>query len=164
MGGILAVIEYVGMIMSGFLSISFSVSEIPRARVNCARISEILDAPSLPPAADLSLPLLRGEISLSGVGYRYPGSEGNALSGVDLHILPGEKVAIIGGTGSGKSTLVRLLTGLSAPTEGVLRLDGTDVREMSGQRVREQRKLRFAAGDRLFRGTVRKNVSRWAGK
>lgn len=157
-GGILAVIEYVGMIMSGFLSISFSVSEIPRARVNCARISEILDAPSLPPAADLSLPPLRGEISLSGVGYRYPGSEGNALSGVDLHILPGEKVAIIGGTGSGKSTLVRLLTGLSAPTEGVLRLDGTDVREMSGQRVRDNVSC-VLQRDTVFSGTVRENVA-----
>ena len=83
--------------------------------MNCARLSEVLDAPSVPPARDAGLPLLHGEIALKGVSYRYPGSEGDALSEIDMHISPGEKIAVIGGTGSGKSTLVRLLLGLASP-------------------------------------------------
>ncbi|MBS5023454.1 MAG: ABC transporter ATP-binding protein, partial [Firmicutes bacterium] len=136
-GGILAVIEYVGMIMSGIMTISFSISEIPRARVNCMRLGEVLSAESIPEATDTHLPPFKGAVSLKKVGYRYPGSEGSALSGVDMEIAAGEKVALIGGTGSGKSTLVRLLTGLSAPTEGELLFDGKPVSEISEQRIRD---------------------------
>ena len=58
-GGILAVIEYVGMIMSGIMTISFSISEIPRARVNCMRLGEVLSAESIPEATDTHLPPLK---------------------------------------------------------------------------------------------------------
>ena len=72
-GGILAVIEYVGMIMSGIMSISFTVSEIPRAKVNCMRISEVLTADSVPETRAEGQPPLKGGIRLKGVSYRYPG-------------------------------------------------------------------------------------------
>ena len=156
-GGILAVIEYVGMIMSGFLTVSFSISEVPRFRVNCARLSEVLDAPSVPPARDAGQPLLRGEIALKGVSYRYPGSEGDALSEIDMHISPGEKIAVIGGTGSGKSTLVRLLLGLASPASGELCFDGIDSRQMSEKRIRENVSC-VLQRDTIFSGTVRENV------
>lgn len=157
-GGILAVIEYVGMIMSGIMTISFSVSEIPRARVNCARISEVLSAKSVPEAADLTLPPFKGAVSLKGIGYRYPGSEGNALTDISMELAAGERVALIGGTGSGKSTLVRLLTGLSAPTEGELLFDGQSVKEISPQRLRDNVSC-VLQKDTIFSGTIRENVA-----
>ena len=157
-GGILAVIEYVGMIMSGIMTISFSISEIPRARVNCMRLGEVLSAESIPEATDTHLPPLKGAVSLKKVGYRYPGSEGSALSGVDMEIAAGEKVALIGGTGSGKSTLVRLLTGLSAPTEGELLFDGKPVSEISEQRIRDNVSC-VLQKDTIFSGTIGENVA-----
>ena len=104
-GGILAVIEYVGMIMSGIMNISFTVSEIPRAKVNCMRISEVLTADSVPETRAEGQAPLKGGIRLKGVSYRYPGASDDALSGIDMEILPGQKIAFIGGTGSGKSTV-----------------------------------------------------------
>ena len=157
-GGILAVIEYVGMIMSGIMTISFSISEIPRARVNCMRLGEVLSAESIPEATDTHLPPFKGAVSLKKVGYRYPGSEGSALSGVDMEIAAGEKVALIGGTGSGKSTLVRLLTGLSAPTEGELLFDGKPVSEISEQRIRDNVSC-VLQKDTIFSGTIGENVA-----
>lgn len=155
-GGILAVIEYVGMIMSGFLSISFTISEVPRVRVNCARIGEVLSAPVPSERADASP--LSGGISLSEVSYRYPGSEGDALSGVTMDILPGERAAVIGGTGSGKSTLVRLLSGLALPTSGELRFDGRRREEMSGKNIRDGVSC-VLQRDTIFSGTLRDNVA-----
>lgn len=155
-GGILAVIEYVGMIMSGFLNISFTISEIPRVRVNCARIGEVLSAPVPSERAD-AFPL-SGGISLSEVSYRYPGSEGDALSGVTMDILPGERAAVIGGTGSGKSTLVRLLSGLALPTSGELRFDGRRREEMSGKNIRDGVSC-VLQRDTIFSGTLRDNVA-----
>ena len=157
-GGILAVIEYVGMIMSGIMTISFSISEIPRARVNCMRLGEVLSAESIPEATDTHLPPFKGAVSLKKVGYRYPGSEGSALSGVDMEIAAGEKVALIGGTGSGKSTLVRLLTGLSAPTYGELLFDGKPVSEISEQRIRDNVSC-VLQKDTIFSGTIGENVA-----
>ena len=157
-GGILAVIEYVGMIMSGIMTISFSISEIPRARVNCMRLGEVLSAESIPEATDTHLPPFKGAVSLKKVGYRYPDSEGSALSGVDMEIAAGEKVALIGGTGSGKSTLVRLLTGLSAPTEGELLFDGKPVSEISEQRIRDNVSC-VLQKDTIFSGTIGENVA-----
>ncbi len=155
-GGILAVIEYVGMIMSGFLSISFTISEVPRVHVNCARIGEVLSAPVPSERAD-AFPL-SGGISLSEVSYRYPGSEGDALSGVTMEILPGERAAVIGGTGSGKSTLVRLLSGLALPTSGELRFDGRRREEMSGKNIRDGVSC-VLQRDTIFSGTLRDNVA-----
>ena len=155
-GGILAVIEYVGMIMSGFLSISFTISEVPRVRVNCARIGEVLSAPVPSERAD-AFPL-SGGISLSEVSYRYPGSEGDALSGVTMDILPGERAAVIGGTGSGKSTLVRLLSGLALPTSGELHFDGRRREEMSGKNIRDGVSC-VLQRDTIFSGTLRDNVA-----
>ena len=157
-GGILAVIEYVGMIMSGIMTISFSISEIPRARVNCMRLGEVLSAESIPEATDTHLPPFKGAVSLKKVGDRHPGSEGSALSGVDMEIAAGEKVALIGGTGSGKSTLVRLLTGLSAPTEGELLFDGKPVSEISEQRIRDNVSC-VLQKDTIFSGTIGENVA-----
>lgn len=160
-GGILAVIEYVGMVMSGFLNISFTISEIPRLRVNCARLDEVLAAPSERETAEgesADDTPLRGEIGLCGVSYRYPGSEGEALSEIDMHISPGERVAVIGGTGAGKSTLVRLLIGLCAPSAGRLLFDGTDRENLTRRQIRKGISC-VLQRDAIFSGTLRENVA-----
>ena len=74
-----------------------------------------------------------------------------------MHISPGEKIAVIGGTGSGKSTLVRLLLGLASPASGELCFDGIDSRQMSEKRIRENVSC-VLQRDTIFSGTVRENV------
>lgn len=156
-GGIFAVIEYVGMIMSGIMTISFTISEVPRARVNCARIGEVLSAPSVPERPDGDFAPFKGEISLKNVSYRYYDSEGDALTNVNMEIAAGEKIAVIGGTGSGKSTVVRLLMGFSAPTGGELLFDGINAGEIGERRIRDNVSC-VLQKDTVFSGTVRENV------
>ena len=86
------------------------------------------------------------------------GKRGDALSGVTMEILPGERAAVIGGTGSGKSTLVRLLSGLALPTSGELRFDGRRREEMSGKNIRDGVSC-VLQRDTIFSGTLRDNVA-----
>jgi ATP-binding cassette subfamily B protein len=80
-------------------------------------------------------PLKEG-FTFEGVGYRYPGSETWALSGVTLHLRPGERLALVGGNGAGKTTLVKLLARLYDPTEGRILLDGRDLRDYDLESLR----------------------------
>jgi ATP-binding cassette subfamily B protein len=77
----------------------------------------------------LSLPLRIG-IEFRGVGFRYPDSAEWALRGVDLTIRPGEKIALVGHNGAGKTTLIKLLSRLYDPTEGIILIDGIDIRDL----------------------------------
>ncbi len=135
-GGVLAVIEYVGMITSGILSVSYFLSEIPRFRTNCGRVSEILHAENENDGYGADELEADGSIRLENVGFSYTG-DGLALSGVTARIEAGETVAFIGGTGSGKSTLVRLLCGLDKPTEGEIYFGEKDISLYSPAQVRK---------------------------
>jgi ATP-binding cassette subfamily B protein len=73
----------------------------------------------------------RGEIQLDHVSFSYPGASSETLHDIDLHIMPGETIALVGGNGAGKTTLANLILRLYDPTSGVVRVDGVDVREYS---------------------------------
>jgi len=97
-------------------------------------------------------------VQLENVEFRYPGTDSSALSGLNLRIEPGERVAIIGRVASGKSTLGRVLCGLYAPTDGGMLVGGIDSRQYHPQQLREA--LRFVGQDAaLFTGTVKDNLS-----
>ncbi len=135
-GGILAVIEYVGMITMGILNISYFLSEIPRFRTNCKRVAEILSADDendgykeQPLDAD-------GSVRFENVGFSYV-QDRLAIQGVTAEIKAGETVAFIGGTGAGKSTLVRLLCGLDQPTQGKIFFGNTDISALSPKSIRK---------------------------
>jgi ATP-binding cassette subfamily C protein LapB len=97
-------------------------------------------------------------VQFENVEFRYPGADSSALSGLNLRIEPGERVAIIGRVASGKSTLGRVLCGIYAPTDGGLLVGGIDSRQYQPQQLREA--LRFVGQDAaLFTGTVKDNLS-----
>lgn len=103
-------------------------------------------------------PALRGEIEFRGVKFAYPGRTDAALDGVSFRIRPGERVALIGRVGSGKSTIQRLIQGLYTPAEGAVLLDGVDVRQLDPADVR--RNLGYVSQDvTLFYGTLRENIT-----
>jgi len=89
------------------------------------------------PAKKLTASLTRG-IEFRGVGFRYPESDEWVLRGIDLKILPGEKIALVGHNGAGKTTLVKLLSRLYDPSEGTILIDGTDIRELDPLDLRQK--------------------------
>jgi ATP-binding cassette subfamily C protein LapB len=101
---------------------------------------------------------VKGEIELRGVKFAYPNREDKALDGVSLRILPGEKVALIGRVGSGKTTIQKLMLGLYQPTDGAVLIDGIDLRQLDPADVR--RNLGYVSQDvTLFYGTLRENIA-----
>jgi ATP-binding cassette subfamily C protein LapB len=101
---------------------------------------------------------LRGEIEFRNVVFQYPGRSDNALEGVNLRILPGERVAFIGRVGSGKSTLQRLMMGLYRPKSGSVLIDGVDLRQLDPADLR--RNLGYVSQDvMLFYGSMRENIT-----
>ena len=108
-------------------------------------------------SAFLSRPRLDGDVELRGVAFTYPGQERPALSGVSFRIARGERVALVGRVGSGKSTVGKLLLGLYQPQEGTVFLDGADIRSIDPAEVR--RNVASVPQDvTLFFGTLRENL------
>jgi ATP-binding cassette subfamily C protein LapB len=101
---------------------------------------------------------LKGEIELRGVRFAYPNRDDAALDGVSFRVTPGERVALIGRVGSGKSTIQRLVLGLYEPTAGEVLLDGVDVRQLDPADVR--RNIAYVSQDvLLFHGSLRDNIA-----
>jgi ATP-binding cassette subfamily C protein LapB len=101
---------------------------------------------------------LRGEIEFRNVRFAYPNRQDTALDGVSFRIAPGERVALIGRVGSGKSTIERLILGLYQPTDGAVLLDGIDLRQLDPADVRAN--VGYVSQDvTLFYGTLRENVT-----
>ena len=105
----------------------------------------------------VSRPALSGDIVFKDVSFKYPGQENAALRGVNLRIRAGEKVAILGRVGSGKSTLNKLILGLYQPEQGAVLVDGVDLRQLDPAELR--RSIGYVAQDvTLFYGTLRENL------
>ncbi|WP_029144914.1 ABC transporter ATP-binding protein [Microbacterium luticocti] len=130
-GTLFAFMQYVGQILMGVLMASFMTIMIPRAAVSAERIGEVLDtdtslARPAHPAREFPTP---GTVEFDHVTFAYPGADEPVLTDVSFRAEPGETVAIVGSTGSGKTTLVSLIPRLFDVTGGAVRVAGVDVRE-----------------------------------
>ncbi|WP_040167131.1 ABC transporter ATP-binding protein [Microbacterium gorillae] len=130
-GTLFAFMQYVMQILMGVLMASFMTIMIPRAAVSAERIGEVLDADTgLATAANPVTDFPEtGTVSFEDVEFSYPGADEAVLSGITFAAARGETVAIVGSTGSGKTTLVSLLPRLFDVSAGAVRVDGVDVRE-----------------------------------
>lgn len=156
-GDIFAVIQYITLIMNGVVMAAFSIVMYPHAKVAAKRIGEVLDVES--PAEPVEEELhFSGDIRLENLSFGYEGAAENAVSEISLHIRPGQQVAVIGGTGSGKSTLVQLLMGFRRPSAGHIYFDGRDSVSISPKTIRENIScvLQKAA---IYSGSIRKNIA-----
>ncbi|WP_247652700.1 type I secretion system permease/ATPase [Ideonella aquatica] len=130
------------------------------ARTALAGLDEIMKNPVERPAgkAYIHRAKLRGEIEFRGVSFAYPGRDDKALDKISFKVQPGERVAVIGKVGSGKSTLQRLLMGLYQPTEGAVLIDGIDLRQLDPADLR--RNVGCVSQDvMLFFGSLRDNIT-----
>jgi ATP-binding cassette subfamily B protein len=158
-GSLMAFIQYAGMIMFSLVMVSIIFIMIPRAQASADRINEVLDIvpdindPANPkPASDC-----KGCVEFQNVSFTYPGAEQPAICDLSFDVHPGEITAIIGGTGSGKSTLVNLIPRFYDVGEGRVLVDGVDVREMTQETLRS--KVGFVPQQAiLFTGTITENI------
>ena len=132
LGSLVAYLSYLIQILMAVVMATFLVSMIPRASVAGERISEVLATESSvrPPAAPVTEVDRHGSIEFRDVGFRYPGAAHSVLDDISFRIEAGETAAIIGSTGSGKTTLVNLCSRLVDATDGAVLVDGVDVRDL----------------------------------
>lgn len=159
-GSLMAMVMYTMYIVMGFMMLSMSAIMLPRANVSIQRIMEVLAAKSSvsDPEKPLSLPSPKGEIVFQNVSFRYPDAGEDMLSHVSFVARPGQTTAIIGGTGSGKSTLINLIPRLFDVTQGAILIDGVDIRELG---LRDLRALIGYVPQQgvLFSGTIESNIA-----
>ena len=155
-GDVIAVIQYVALIMNAVLVLSWTITWLPHLRVSMRRIGEVLSLPSEEDAAREKV-ALRGDLVLSDVTFSYPGAEAPVLAGISFTIRGGETIALIGGTGSGKSTLVKLLLDFYTPEAGSISFGGTDYTALPRAAVRDNFSVALQKS-MIFEGSVRDNV------
>ncbi len=131
-GSLTAFLSYLIQILMAVMMSTFIFMLLPRASVSADRIGEVLDTePSVVPPTDGITKLPRhGTLEFEQVGFRYPGADQPVLSDITFTALPGQTTAIIGSTGTGKTTLVNLIPRLFDATEGRVLVDGIDVRDI----------------------------------
>ena len=164
-GDMMAFMSYTMQIVMSFMILSMVAVLLPRASVAAGRVHEVIDCPlsiidpAEPKAIAAGAP--RGEVSFEDVAFRYPDAEEDVVSGVSFTTHPGKMTALIGSTGSGKSTLVQLIPRLYDATSGIVRLDGVDVRDLALSDLRSRVGYVPQQGF-LFSGTIESNL-RFAG-
>ncbi len=156
-GDIFAIVQYVALITSGVIMGAYTIIMFPEAKVAAGRIGQVLRAETMAGAGEGQPADLSGDIVFDHVSFCYQGAAEPALRDVCLHITPGQKVAVIGGTGAGKSTLIAMLLGFRMPTAGQVRLSGIPMENLSPFSVRENISC-VLQNTAIYSGTIRENV------
>ena len=158
-GSLTAFLTYIVQILMSVMMATFMFMLLPRASVSADRIGEVLDTESsvVPPAAGVTKLPKHSTVEFEGSGFRYPGADHAVLSDITFTAQPGQTTAIIGSTGTGKTTLVNLIPRLFDATAGRVLVDGVDVREIDPDTLWNKIGL-VPQTVYLFSGTVASNL------
>jgi ATP-binding cassette subfamily B protein len=159
-GDMMAYMQYAMQIIFAFLMMSFMFIMVPRASVSAQRIAEVLEVE--PSILDAKSPKhfvkeVKGTVEYKNVSFRYPGAEEDVIKNINFKALPGQTTAIIGSTGSGKTTLINLLPRFYDITGGQILLDGIDIKDVTQFELREHIGYIPQKGS-LFQGTIGSNL------
>lgn len=157
-GDLMAFIQYLTQIMFSLLMLTMMFVLIPRAQASAVRINEVLEMePSIVSPADAVKPTLKGCVEFKNVSFGYEGAEEYAISDISFSAKPGEITAIIGGTGSGKSSILNMIPRFYDAAVGEVLVDGVNVRQMNEDELRS--KIGYVPQKAmLFTGTIRDNI------
>ena len=159
-GSLIAFMQYAMQIFFSFMQLSMLFILIPRAAVSGDRIADVLETPIIikdpQEPKDLEEPV-KGLVEFHDVDFRYPDAEEDVLHDISFRAEPGKVTAIIGSTGSGKSTLINLLPRFFEVSKGAITLDGIDIRDLTQKELRDQIGYAPQKG-LLFSGTVASNL------
>ncbi len=156
-GDIFAVIQYINIILGAIVSVSYDIVMLPHIRVAARRLRQVTDCAGLEderPAEGLAF---TGEVELENVSFTYPGSALPALANVNMNVGKGEYVSVIGGTGSGKTTLALLLLAFRQPTAGNVKFDGRSVSTLRPKDIRANVSCALQKS-MLYAGTLAENL------
>ena len=159
-GSLTAFLLYLTLLFAPVQQLSQVFDTYQQASAGLRKISGVLNTPIDTPESDHAIVpgRLSGRIRFSGVRFRYSGTTNEALSGLDFEVAPGETVALVGETGAGKSTIVKLVSRFYDPTAGRVSVDGLDLTELDLGAFRRQ--LGYVPQEPfLFRGTIRDNIA-----
>ena len=157
-GALIAFLSYLVQILTGVMMTTFLAVVGPRAAVSAGRIGEVLQtAPSVHDGGEPVDVTSGGRMEFRDVGFSYPGADRPVLDGVTFDVRPGRTTAVIGSTGSGKTTVVNLATRLADVSAGAVLLDGVDLRKLSDVDLRRRVGL-VPQRPYLFAGTVASNL------
>lgn len=163
-GQVMAAITYLTQILMGIMMLSMMFQTVSRAAASARRIIEVLDTdPAIHDGSGSINSTEKGTVSFRNVSFSYPGSTGRpVISGLDLDIKQGENIAILGATGSGKSSLVNLIPRFYDTNEGDVFVDGVNVKDYSLDDLRSRIGIVLQKSE-LFSGSVADNI-RWGDK
>ena len=158
LGGLIACSILAGRAVAPLAQIANLMSRLTTTMTAYRQINELMQTPTETPAGEpFKLSSAKGEVEFRNVTFRYPEMPEPALDGVSFHIQPGEKVALVGRVGSGKTTIAKMILGLYPPEEGQVLVDGLDVRQIDPATLRAQ--IGSSMQDTvLLSGTVRDNI------
>ncbi len=160
-GGIIANVQYISLIMGGIIMLSWAFAWLPHIKVSLGRITEVLSMKGADGAAPGETPLtisnIKGDLTVENLTFRYGHSTVPALEGINFKASDGETVGIIGGTGAGKSTLVKLLLGFYSDYEGKIALGGVDYKTLGTPCVRANISAALQKS-MVFEGTAAENI------
>ncbi len=160
-GELIAFLLYLDLLFSPVQQLSQVFDSYQQARASMTQIDALMRIDTLTPlpAHPVDPGRITGQVRFDGVEFSYPGTGGRkALAGIDLEIEPGQTVALVGQTGAGKSTIVKLLTRFYDPTAGRVLIDGTDLRDLDLEAYKRQ--LGYVPQEAfLFSGTIRDNIA-----
>jgi ATP-binding cassette subfamily C protein LapB len=160
LGGLIACNILVGRTMAPLGAVAAMLTRLQQSRTALKSLEQLMELPNERPLGQefIRAKDLEGSLELDNVQFQYPNAQMPALQGVSLRIRPGERVGIIGRTGSGKSTIGRLCLGLYQPQEGSLRLGGIDLRQLHVADLRHR--IGYVSQDlQLFYGSIRENIT-----
>ncbi len=157
-GDVIAVLQYIALISSALINISWTLAWLPKVKVSLRRINEVMALPAEEGLMENEGEIPRGfEIEIRGLHFSYPGAKAEVLQDISIKLREGEHIALIGGTGSGKSSLIKLIAGLFEPTDGEILLGGVSYEKMRKAEIRRHLSVALQKAQ-VFEGSIRDNI------